>query len=293
VIYVNILISGIRRHVAALRAIVVLTVVLGIAYPLVVLAVAQLPGLQGKANGSLVGSASGQLVGSSEIGQLFTDAKGNPIPAYFQSRPSAAGDGYDPTSTSASNLGPEDIVDTPSMPSLLTQVCARSLAVGTLDHVSGARPFCTAGGVGAVLSVIHSRGTAGPVIEVVSVNEACPAKPFLADYDGVPVSCAKSGTSYAEGVITPIRGNAPSTPAVPADAVTTSGSGLDPDISPAYALIQEPRIAQIRGITVTQVAAVVHAHTVGRALGFLGEPVVNVLDVNRELDARYPVAARH
>ena len=91
-------------------------------------------------------------VGSSLIGQSFTDADGNALSQYFQSRPSAAGDGYDPTATSASNLGPESVVDKlpdPADPesgseSLLTQVCARSKAVGELEGVDGSRPFCTA-----------------------------------------------------------------------------------------------------------------------------------------------------
>lgn len=288
----NALVPAIRRHLAALRAVIVLTIVLGVVYPFAVLAVAQIPGLHDKANGSLVRNPSGTIVGSSLIGQSFTDAKGNAIPIYLQSRPSEAGDGYDPTATSASNLGPEDIVDTPDTPSLLTQVCARSLAVSELDHVSGARPFCTSTGVGAVLSVIHAQGTIGPVVKVVSVNQACPTTPFIARYDGVAVTCADPKASYTDGVITPIRGNAPATPAVPADAVTASGSGLDPDISPAYALIQEPRIAKARGIAPAAVAAIVKAHTTQRSLGFMGEPVVNVLDVNRALDARYPSTAR-
>src|ERR1700710_389340 len=108
----------IRLHWAAIRALLVLTAITGIAYPLVVWAVALLPGLHDKAQGSIVSAADGKPLGSSLIGQLFTDADGNPLPQYFQSRPSAAGDGYDPMATSASNLGPESIVDTPADPSL-------------------------------------------------------------------------------------------------------------------------------------------------------------------------------
>src|SRR5262249_25225323 len=102
--------SWIRQHLAALRALLVLTVVLGIAYPLAVTGVAQVL-FHNKANGQIV-QAGGKDVGSAIIGQSFTDKDGNPITKYFQSRPSAAGDGYDPTSTSASNLGPEDVLDT-------------------------------------------------------------------------------------------------------------------------------------------------------------------------------------
>ncbi len=119
----------VARHLAAVRAVLVFTLLLGLGYPLAMVGVAQLPGLDARAEGSFV-SSDGEVVGSRLVGQSFTDGDGNPVPAYFQSRPSAAGDGYDPTSTSASNLGPEDVVDTPDRPSLLTQVCARSLARG-------------------------------------------------------------------------------------------------------------------------------------------------------------------
>src|SRR5262249_49671754 len=109
--------TWLRQHLAALRALLVLTVIVGIGYPLAITGVAQLPGLSGKANGSLVKAASGEVIGSPLIGQPFTDADGKPLPQYFQSRPSAAGAGYDPTATGASNLGPESIVDTLPDPS--------------------------------------------------------------------------------------------------------------------------------------------------------------------------------
>ena len=196
-----------RQHVAALRTLLVFTVVLGIAYPLVITGIAQIPGLKHRADGSPI-KLDGKVVGSAVIGQAFTDAKGNPIPKYFQSRPSDAGDGYDPTATGASNLGPESIVDTLPDPtvkgdtgtqSLLTQVCTRSLAVGQLEGVDGRRPYCTADGLGAVLSVIHENGLTGPIQQVVSVNQACPAEPFITTYEGVRVQCAKSGVDYSVG----------------------------------------------------------------------------------------------
>ncbi|MDP9117278.1 MAG: potassium-transporting ATPase subunit C, partial [Actinomycetota bacterium] len=234
---------------------------------------------------------------------------GNPIPKYFQSRPSAAGAGYDPLSTSASNLGPESIVDTPSDPallaqgekpaaagfkaSLLTTVCTNSQSTGQLEGVDGARPFCTGGGVGAVLSVIGPRDAGGNVVhptKVVSVNEPCSTNqpPFVRIYEGVKVDCATFGEDYTIGQIVPIRGAAAADPAVPADAVTASGSGLDPNISPAYADLQVARIAKARAVSTELIRTAIQDNTYGRDLGFLGEPRVNVLQLNLELDQKYP-----
>ncbi|WP_018636297.1 potassium-transporting ATPase subunit C [Parafrankia elaeagni] len=287
--------SWIRQHLAALRALLVLTVLLGLAYPLAILAIAQIPGLKDNADGSFVTNAAGQRVGSSLIGQSFTDADGNALPVYFQSRPSAAGDGYDPTSTSASNLGPEDVVDSiddPATPdedergqSLLTQVCARSLAIGEREGVDGSRKYCTASGVGAVLAVHHAGpGFDGAATRVVSVNEACPTTPFLATYQGVAVDCRTPDDDIAAGERILVRGDAPDRPAVPADAVTASGSGLDPHISPAYADLQIPRIARERDLSEAEVRDLVEEHGTGRALGFIGEPNVNVVELNLDLD---------
>jgi potassium-transporting ATPase KdpC subunit len=282
-----------RVHWAAFRALLVLTVIVGIGYPLFIWLVAQIPGLRDNANGSII-EVDGKPVGSSPIGQLFTDGDGNPLPQYFQSRPSAAGDGYDPLATSASNFGPESIVDTPDKPSLLTLACSRSRAAGELEGVDGARPFCTGDGVGAVLSVIGPRDAQGNVIHptrVVSVNEPCAStqRPFLDTYEGVRVECAEAEEDYSTGQIVPIRGAAPAHPQVPADAVTASASGLDPNISVAYAELQVPRVANIRGITDDQVRQAVRDNTHGRDLGFLGEPRVNVLELNVALDQKYPV----
>jgi len=308
--------SFVRMHWAAFRALVVLTVITGLAYPALVWLVAQIPGLHDKAEGSIL-TANGKTVGSRLIGQLFTDKDGNPLPQYFQSRPSAAGSGYDPLSTSASNLGPESILDTPAdpaqitagksasdagfKPSLLTQVCTRSSAVATLeglDKEAGSRPFCTGGGVGAVLSVIGPRDARGNVVHptrVVSVNEPCQSTsaPFLTMYQGVRVECAKygpkTGEDYTIGQIVPVRGAAPDHPAVPADAVTASGSGLDPNISTAYADLQIARVAKARHVSADQIREVLAQYRSGRDLGFFGEPTVNVLQLNLQLDHRFPV----
>jgi K+-transporting ATPase c subunit len=298
----------VRMHWAAFRALLVLTVITGLAYPLFIWLIAQIPGLHDKAEGSIL-TVNGKPVGSRLIGQLFTDKDGNPLPQYFQSRPSAAGNGYEPLSSGASNLGPESVVDTPAdpsqlaagksasdagfKPSLLTKVCTQSAAVGQLEGVDGSRPFCTGGGVGAVLSVIGPRDAGGNVIHptrVVSVNEPCQTTqtPFQAIYQGVRVECAKYGEDYMIGQIVPIRGAAPTNPPVPADAVTASGSGLDPNISVAYADLQVARVAKARGVSADQVRALVRANQDGRDLGFMGEARVNVLQLNLALDRSYP-----
>jgi K+-transporting ATPase ATPase C chain len=291
------LLRSLRQLVASLRMLLIFTVILGVGYPLVIVLLGQLPGLKGRADGSLI-KAGGKVVGSDLVGQSFTDGAGAPLPQYFQSRPSAAGDGYDPTASSASNLGPESIVDILPDRSvkgdtgtrrLLSRVCGRSVAIGTLYRVDGSRPFCTPDGVGAVLAVFYAgSGYQGAITRVVSVNQACPATPFLLTYQGARVQCARFGDDYTKGRIVPIRGIAPAHPVVPADAVTASGSGLDPEISPAYAKLQETLVARTRGISVAQVAAVVAKYRKGRDLGFLGEGRVNVLQLNVALDKKYP-----
>ena len=289
--------NSVRQLAASLRMLIIFTVILGVAYPLAITLVAQIPGLQSRADGSQIKQA-GKVVGSKIIGQSFTDSKGNPLKQYFQSRPSAAGDGYDPTATSASNLGPESIVDTLPDPSvkddtgkqsLLTQVCARSLAVGQLEGVGGARPFCTPDGVGAVLAVFWSGpGYHGHVTRVVSLNQTGTAKPFIASYKGVPVELAKFGEDYSKGQVVPIRGDAPSHPAVPADAVTASGSGLDPEISPAYAHLQEPVSPRLVASRSTRSRRWSRS---SRRAATSGSSVnqVNVLQLNLALDKNYPL----
>jgi K+-transporting ATPase ATPase C chain len=280
--------SSLRRHLAAVRALVVLTAVTGVAYPLIVTAVAQTV-FPTEANGSVL-HQGGRAVGSELIGQAFADDKGNAVPKYFQSRPSSAGsgNGYDPTSSSAGDLGPEDFVDTLATPgnpssakqSLLTQVCSRSAAVGTLEGVSGARPFCTPDGVGSVLAVYPAVGKPD---HAVSINQACPATPFLTTYQNVPVACATPGTDYTDGRLVPVDVS-PGQPEVPADAVTASASGLDPNISIAYARLQVARVAKARNLDAKAVLGLVEKYTTQRTFGFMGEPVVNVLELNLTLD---------
>ncbi|MET8141664.1 potassium-transporting ATPase subunit C [Sphaerisporangium sp. NPDC005288] len=279
--------SWMNRYLAGLRALLVLTVITGVVYPLVVTGVAQAL-FNGEANGSIV-RIHGEDAGSVLIGQNFTDAGGNPVKKYFQSRPSAAG--YDPMASAASNLGPADVLDVLPVPgasgmrghgrrSLLSQVCARSKAVGELEGVSGARPYCTPDGVGAVLEVFPATGAP---TRAVSVNQPCPTTPFITTYQGITVQCGTPGQNYATGRTVTVRGTA--TALVPPDAVTAGGSGLDPDISPAYAALQAPRVARQRGLPLARVKALIERHTSGRSLGFMGEPAVNVLALNLALDA--------
>ena len=194
--------ATLRTTGVAFRAMLVATLVLGVAYTLFITLVGQLV-LPWQANGSPVSNGAGAVVGSSLIGQPFTDADGVALPEYFQSRPSAAGDGYDGGASSGSNWGPENA-------DLITAIGERRAAVAALE--------------------------------------------------GVPESAA------------------------PADAVTASSSGLDPHISVAYADLQIARVADARGLTDRQVADLVAAHTTGRDLGYLGEPRVNVVELNLALD---------
>lgn len=186
-----------RQYWVALRALLIFTMVLGIAYPLVVTGVGQLVA-SAQANGSPV-TSGGKVVGSALIGQGFVDKKGNPLPQWFQSRPSAAGNGWDAGASSGSNLGPNNA-------DLLKSIEQRKQTIETVDGVAAGR--------------------------------------------------------------------------IPADAVTASGSGLDPHISPEYALLQVDAVAKARGIAADTVRALVQSHIQQRDLGYLGEPTVNVLQLN-------------
>src|SRR5215471_13904387 len=200
--------AWIGQHLAAIRAIIVMTVITGAIYPLVMLGIGQ-AAFHNQANGSLV-TVNGKVVGSSLLCQEFTDAKGNPLPQYFQPRPSTAADsgnktdyGCDPNFSGASNLGPDNTT-------LLQNIQQRKAAYARLN--------------------------------------------------GVPLA------------------------SVPPDAVTTSGSGLDPYISPQNAADQVDRVAAARHRPASEVQSLVSKYTQGRTIGLLGEPRVNVLLLNIALD---------
>ncbi|HVU34875.1 MAG TPA: K(+)-transporting ATPase subunit C [Opitutaceae bacterium] len=198
-----------KTLIAELKTSVLTTLVLAVllcgAYPLVVWAGAQLL-FPRRANGSLVVDRNGQVVGSALLAQSFTGKK------YFHPRPSAAGTGYDATSSSGTNLGPT----------------SRKLA------------------------------------------------------DAVQAAVAAYRTENG------LAANA----AVPADAVTSSGSGLDPDITVANATLQANRVSRARGLSLEKVRALIAAHTRDRDWDVFGEPRVNVLSLNLALDRTPPGPTR-
>jgi potassium-transporting ATPase KdpC subunit len=190
-----------RTYWVAIRAMLLFTLVLGVGYTAVITGIGQVA-LPAQANGSVVRSGD-EVVGSALIGQSFADADGNPLPEWFQPRPSAAGDGYDAGASSGSNLGPENE---------------------------------------DLIAAIEER------------------RAQVAEFNGVPES------------------------EVPADAVTASASGLDPHISPEYARLQVARVAGTRGLPESEVLDLVESRIQARDLGYLGEPTVNVLQLNLALD---------
>jgi K+-transporting ATPase ATPase C chain len=229
-----------------------LTVITGLLYPALVTAVAQIV-FRERANGSLV-SVNGQVIGSRLIGQNFTQ------PKYFHPRPSTAGpNGYDPTASGGSNLGPtsaklfngttklddkkNEVVDFDGLKDRIVHYC-----------VDNELPFESSRPLDGFKD---AQGGLDDVKLIKAFND-----------DKAPLS------------VTP---RAP----IPADAVTGSASGLDPHISPRNAELQAARVAKARGISVDQVNAVIAQHTDGRTLGIFGEPVVNVLELNLALDEQF------
>jgi K+-transporting ATPase ATPase C chain len=246
-----------RHLVASLVMLVVVTVALGFGYPLVVTGLSQLF-FRNQANGSLV-YRNGQLAGSELLGQEFTDAQGHPLPQYFQPRPSAAGAGYDGSSSGASNLGPSN----PLLIGFVTGV-----------NTAGPNPFATKADPACV--PMSPQGT--------PVTSPAPGQRYEKTASGQyvcdPGTIPERAIAYRQ-----FNGMAPGA-SVPVDAVTASGSGLDPDISVQNALDQAPRVARVRHRPASQVIALVHRYTRGREWDFMGEPTVNVLDINLALDGR-------
>jgi potassium-transporting ATPase KdpC subunit len=252
-----------RRHwITSLVMLLALTVVLGFGYPLLVTGLSAVL-FHRQADGSLV-YRDGKLVGSSLLGQSFADSKGNPLPAYFQPRPSAAGSGYDGASSGATNLGPSN--------PLLIGFVAGVNTVGRDGSPARSNPFATPADPACVPTDPEGNPVTSPA----------PGQRYARNPDGSYICDPSTVPERAIGYRA--FNGLPASAPVPVDAVTASGSGLDPDVSQQNALDQAPRVARARHIPLSQVIDLVHRYTAGRQWGFLGEPTVNVLDLNLALD---------
>jgi K+-transporting ATPase ATPase C chain len=207
-----------RQLLPAIMMMVVFTLLLGFAYPLVVTGIAE-AGFSDKANGSEL-EVDGKVVGSKLLGQTFTE------PKYFHGRPSAAGAAAAGTDAADPNDESKTVPNDPK----------------------------------DLLQDISSGSNWGPT----NPDLLAAVKQRVADY--------RKENGLAKDA------------KVPVDAVTASGSGLDPEISIANARLQARRVARARGLLLPQVRKLIDDHTDGRSLGFLGEPGVNVLELNVALD---------
>jgi potassium-transporting ATPase KdpC subunit len=240
---------------------VVVAVAVGLVYPAVIWGIGQ-AAFRSQADGSLV-TRDGKVVGSTLVGQAFSDAAGNPLPQYFQPRPSEAGTGYVATSSAASNLGPGD-------PRLVGFIPGFN-AVGLDGQPSRTNPFATT----ADPYCVPVSPTGVPVISPAPGQKyEMSHGSYVCDPNTVP----ERTIAYRE-----FNGLAP-TVKVPVDAVTASGSGLDPDISIANADLQAPRVAGVRHLPLATVMKLISENTTRRYWDFLGEPGVNVLTLNLALD---------
>lgn len=274
-----------NSFLAHLRISLVATVVLGVllagAYPLIVWGAAQLL-FPAQANGSLV-SKDGKVVGSALIGQNFSD------PKYFHPRPSAAGAGYDATSSGGSNLGPTSAklmngttrVPAPRTPPADVQAArAGSAPVAAATAAASApRPAPVVDFDGIALRVLHFCDDNGIPFAAFQDGEETDLAPYRtkSGWDEVKLVTAFNDRAHPLSI--------KAGRLIPADAVTASASGLDPHISVADALLQVPRVAKARGVEQARVRTLVERATAGAGLGLLGDPGVNVLRLNLALDA--------
>jgi K+-transporting ATPase ATPase C chain len=257
-----------RQLLTSVAMIVVLTLVCGLGYSLVLTGIGE-AAFGHQANGSFVQS-NGKDVGSSLIGQPFTDAKGNPISKYFQSRPSSATTSAATSNITvggASNLGPSN--------PLLIGFIPGVNSVGLDGSPSKANPFATPADPYCV--PVDTSSAAVPVTSPTPGQKYAknPDGTYLCDPNTVPERAIAYRSEF---------GLAPNA-SVPVDAVTASGSGLDPDISVANATIQAPTVARARHLPLATVRQLIASNTTGRSLGVLGDPGVNVLTLNLALDA--------
>ena len=268
--------SILRHHIAALRGLLLFTVICGIIYPVVIWGAGQTL-FHSQANGSLV-SYQGHVVGSSLLCQEFVDAKGNPLPQYFQPRPSDAvvagltnDYGCDPRYSSPSNLGPSNPLLSGFVPG------KGGNTVGLNGKPSMTNPFATPADPYCVPMTPQG----------VPVTVPTPGERFDKTAGGAYV-CDPNTIPERQIAYRQFNG-LPANAAVPADAVTTSGSGLDPDISPQNAALQVDRVAAARHASPHAIQKLVEKFTQGRTLGFLGEPRVDVLTLNIALNQQYPL----
>lgn len=256
-----------RQLLTAVGMVVVMTLLCGLAYGLALTGVAQ-AAFGHQANGSFV-EQNGRAVGSSLIGQAFTDSKGNPIPRYFQSRPSSATTSAatgNITVSGASNLGP-------SNPLLIGFVPGVN-SVGLDGQPSRTNPFATP--VDPYCVPVDTSSAAVPVVA------PTPGQKYAKNGDGTYVCDPNTVPERAIAYRAEFR--LATNAQVPVDAVTASGSGLDPDISIANADLQAPTVARARHLPLSTVQQLIAANTTGRSLGLLGDPGVNVLNLNLALD---------
>jgi K+-transporting ATPase ATPase C chain len=315
-----------RETLIALRATIVTLLLTGLVYPLVMTGLAQVI-FPWQANGSLLQADGnltkdvGKAVGSALIGQAFSGD------AYFQPRPSAAGSGYDAGSSGASNLGPtsyalRDRVAKQLAPELESWLKSDRSQPGIVQRWATAQPAIAGNWV--KIEPLNTEYVAS--WQKTHVKEAAdwvkahggPAEPKPADvavpffisfsrahpgtFPGIVEHKAADGTTskvvepVSEGSHIPaiffdmwlsVHQDA-KLAAVPADAVTASASGLDPDITLENAIQQIPRIAKARKLAPERIRDVLDANLEGRDLGFLGEPRVNVLQMNLALNRSFP-----
>jgi len=241
-----------RQMLPALRMTLVLTVLTGLFYPGVVTAITQVV-FPKQANGSLI-VKNGTVIGSELIGQNFTRAE------YFQPRVSAAGSGYDATSSGGSNLGPT----------------SAKLIRGTTKMDDKKNEVVDYDGIN--LRIVHYA-----VDNNIPYESSVPLDQFKDASGNVDdVKLIKAFNDDKAPLI--FKPKAP----IPADAVTASASGLDPHISPAFARAQAKRVAKARGVEASALDQLVAQYTEGRDWGFLGEPRVNVLKLNLAVDQQFP-----
>lgn len=252
-----------RQLVPSLILTVIVAVMIGIVYPVVVWGIGQ-AAFKNQADGSFI-TRDGKVVGAANIGQSFIDKNGNPLPQYFQSRPSATSPyPYNSSSSAASNLGPGDPRLVGFIPGFNT--------VGLNGEPSKTNPFAT---------------KADPYCVPVAASTG---DPVISDFSGVKLE-KSDGVYVCDSDTVPERALAyrqlnhlSASTAVPVDAVTASSSGLDPGISIMNADLQAKRVARVRHLPLHTVMDLIKEHTIGRSWGFLGEPYVNVLELNLALD---------